>query len=387
MSEQTAVTVQEKEDAPVEWGTRGEVGALADRFAAMLPKANELTRAEVLTAAQYCRVMDLNPFRGEVYFYKSRGQMVVVDGYKALARWAGKKAPYSEWDENLPLDDGRVEHVRVWILRDDRREMLEMFTGMGAPWAEAIKMAATYADGVVTQADTLTRNNAPKDPPTGWTWRDVARKRAFKNAINLSHGAPSPRDIADMSWDVNGTKTLPEDWDGAEDLSQHEAEKLAALRANGREQQAVWQTLEPQEKQQRFEENNRLLHGDPDFEGFDTPPESPPGPDYESVPDQDAEPAPTPQATAKRANNQAAIKTGKWVGASVALAEAVPYYQDRHGAPDGWHMAGAAKKLGHSEITDDNLDEVIDALTDYAKAQMGLTDEQPQAELPLEGVA
>ena len=29
------------------------------------------------------------------------------------------------------------------------------------------------------------------------------------------------------------------------------------------------------------------------------------------------------------------------------------------------------------------LDEVIDAITDCAKAQMGLTDEQPQAELPL----
>jgi len=273
MTEERALT-KRKQDAPVEWGRRGEIGALADRFAVMLPGAKDMTQAEILTAAQYARVMDLNPFRGEVYFYKDRGKLCVVDGYKALARWAKKDMPYTDRYDLLPTDDGELVKVRCWILREDRKQFLREYTELGATFPEAFEIAATYADGVVMESETKTKRGDSRTAPTGWTWEQVARKRAFKNAINMSHGAPSPRDIAKESWEVNGIQTIPEDWDGAEVvLSQEEVEALAELRARTRETLDTFNELTPEERQVKAAENDRVLNGDPGFEGFgDEPP-------------------------------------------------------------------------------------------------------------------
>jgi len=269
MTEEKAVTVK-REDAPVEWGTRAEVGALADRLATMLPNAKDLTKNEILTAAQYCRLMDLNPFRGEVYFYKNRGQLCVVDGYKALTRWARNQAPYSERYEQLPVEDGQIVHVRCWIVRDDRRAIIGEYRKMGATFKEAFEMVAVYADGIVTEAE-----SSKREPPAGWDWDQVARKRALKNAINLSHGAPSPREIAELSWQTNGgVQTIPEDWDGAEELGAHEAERLAELNAQHRLTAENWQSLTKEQQAAKVETNSRQLYGDPDFEGFGDEPET-----------------------------------------------------------------------------------------------------------------
>ncbi len=52
------------------------------------------------------------------------------------------------------------------------------------------------------------------------------------------------------------------------------------------------------------------------------------------------------------------------------LSAAVPYYK-----PNGYHALGAAAKLGYSEITDANLDAVLDALTNYARDQKAAADQ------------
>ena len=83
--------------------------------------------------------------------------------------------------------------------------------------------------------------------------------------------------MAELSWETgNGVKTIPQDWDGTEELSGHEAERLAEMKAHDRTQQKVWDSLTPEQQQAKAEENGRILHGDPEFEGFDTPPEPPP---------------------------------------------------------------------------------------------------------------
>lgn len=360
-------TLAVRHDAPIEWGKRTEIAALADRFSTMLPNAKDLNRNQILAAAQYCRLMDLNPFRGEVYFFPGKGgNLAVVDGYKALTRWAADKAEYSDWYESLPLDEGEVYKYRCWVLRDDRKVHIKEWVEMGATFQEAREMAAHYADGVVTKSDTMTRDGRPKDPPTGWTWDQVARKRALKNALNLSHGAPSPREMAELSWKVNGTQTIPDDWDGTEELSAYEAERLAELRATDRERQAEFDQLTDDEKAQRLAENSRLLHGDPDFEGFGD------GPDYAQAEVWDAGEEETQQeeepATIRKAKG-AQVKTQNWAASFTSLKEDIGYYKN------GYHATGAAWKMGYQEITDDNLADVLDALRQYAQDQ--------QAQLPL----
>lgn len=369
MSEQTAVTVK-KIDAPAQWGSRAEVGALASRFSAMLPNAKDFTHNELLAIAQYCIIADINPYRGEAYFYKDRGKLQMVDGYKILVRWAKDKDSYQDRDEDLPCTDGQAEHVRVWILKDADRHKIKEWTELGAPWKDAFEMVATYADGVVTTGE------ATRQPPTGWDWRQVARKRALKNALNLSHGAPSPQEMAEYRYKVNGTQTIPADWEGAETLSQYEAERLAEVRAKGRNRQLAWDALTPDEQQATFEQNVTILRGD-ESDPFDDRQTASPAPQWNGATfdagEDEPDPAPEQKANGNGGNGKrgktAAIKTGKWAGASVALAERVSYYQKRDGTPDGWHMAGAAAKCGYAEITDANLEQVIAELEQYAADQ------------------
>jgi len=198
-----------------QYGSDEELHALADRIKETLSGVDKLTDNQVLMFAQYCRVTDVNPWRGEAYpFIDSRGEFHIVDGYKALVRWAKRQAPYSDKyelvTEGLAKDD---IGYRCWILRNDALPILTALVQSGLPGREAFEIAATSAIGVVTKNERWSRKyNKEISPPTGWTWDQVAQKRALKNALNLSHGAPSPQELAAGSWVVNDTQTLPEDW-------------------------------------------------------------------------------------------------------------------------------------------------------------------------------
>jgi len=266
----TALATTDKPDAPAEWGTRGEIAAFGQRIKTMLPGGDKLTDAQAMALGQYSMVMDLNPFRGEVYGFPGRGgQLCIVDSYKALVRWAKNECPYVDKYEPLPLEDNHAHHFRCWILRDDRKGEIQDWVNMGAPWRDAFEMVAVFSDGNVTKHET------GKQPPAGWTWEQVARKRALKNALNLSHGAPSPKELAAMSWDVNGVTTIPEDWDTSTAMSRQEVERLAELRAQDRDHKSAWDQLTGEEQQAQFEQNVTAMRGPADFEGFDTPPTPP----------------------------------------------------------------------------------------------------------------
>ena len=66
----------------------------------------------------------------------------------------------------------------------------------------------------------------------------------------------------------------------------------------------------------------------------------------------------------------ATVKTGGWQSALERLAAAVPYYA-KDGRPDGYHALGVAGKLGYREVTAENLDEVLDGLSQYARDKSG----------------
>ena len=235
MTEQTQVTVQPKADAPAEWGSRDDITALANRLKTMLP--GTLDAQEALLLAQYSTAMDANPFRGEIYAYKSRGKLVLTEGYKLLVRWARNQCQFYERYERITNDtdtipDGAIA-FRCRILRQDAVADLAALTQAGVP--NAYEICSTEAIGVVTTEDTWSKKyNKPVDPPKGWTWEDVARKRALKNALNRAYGAPSPREIAAETWRIEDTLTIPEDWQGTDGMIKIEAEANALYNANRR---------------------------------------------------------------------------------------------------------------------------------------------------------
>jgi len=235
--------------------------------------------------------------------------LTLVDGYKALVRWATKSAPYVDKFEELELADGQAYHVRCWILRDDRKTQIAEWVALGAPWREAFELVATHADGVVTV------NETKREPPTGWSWEQVCKKRALKNALNLSHGAPSPRDVAAMSWDVNGTKTTAADWEDipAEIVEEGQAPQLAKMRAEHRETMTAWEQMTEEQQEAKAADNSEALYGAEDFEGFDPPPDGPTWPDIfdSATPAPDDEPLPPDFLIVK-------VPSGKHVGKTMA---------------------------------------------------------------------
>ena len=235
MTEQTTqVAVQEKADAPAEWGNREDITALANRLKTMLP--GSLSAPEALLLAQYSAAMDANPFRGEIYAYQSRGKLVLTEGYKLLVRWARRQCNFSDRYDRLnggELEEGAIG-FRCHILRDDAKDTLTMLVEAGAPWKEAFDIVASSAVGIVTKSDMTSKQGKHIPPPKGWTWDQVARKRALKNAINLAYGAPSPREIAAETWRIEDTLTIPGDWDDTAEMTPAEAEATARYNAQRR---------------------------------------------------------------------------------------------------------------------------------------------------------
>jgi hypothetical protein len=89
----------------------------------------------------------------------------------------------------------------------------------------------------------------------------------------------------------------------------------------------------------------------------------------EAAPPQPAA-APTAQPAQPR-QKLATVKTKQWTQAATDFAASEPYYQ-ANGKTDFYHMIGAAAKVGYTEITDDNLAEVLVALRTYAQEQAQL---------------
>lgn len=229
MTDETAIV---KADVSLpELGTREDIAAYGRRLKVMLPGGDKLTDEQAMAVAQAAILSGANPFRGEIYgFPDKKGKLVIDEGYKLLVRWAKKEMPYTEWYEPFDAEPAGSIGYRCFILRQDNKELLSTLLKTGVPLERAQIMTTTDAVGVVGKGEMTKR------PPQGWTWDQRARIRALKNALKLSHGAPSLTDLAHESWNVNGTQTQPEDWrDVTPQMSKTEREAMAAYNADLRE--------------------------------------------------------------------------------------------------------------------------------------------------------
>ena len=234
MSDQEKAIVVTPPDMPEEYGNREQIAALGARIKALVPGANKLSDVHAMAWAQYCMMTDTNPFRGESYAWEDKdGKFHIDDGYKVLVRWAQRQCPYTRSLEPLTKVAAGDIGYTCYILRKDAEDTLRLFVSLGASFDEAYRRAATSAVGVVTRDEMFYTNKTqyraagdPVAPPKGWTWDQVAQKRATKNALNLAYGMPSPKELASESWMVGDTRTRPEDWENLhyERASDREAE-------------------------------------------------------------------------------------------------------------------------------------------------------------------
>lgn len=263
-TEESLTTAESPDTAMIiGWGNRAELREIATRIRRFVPGADKLSDAQCLSFAQYARITDANPVRGEIYAWDSKGDgtgdLIMCDGYKLLTRWANKQAPFSQWYEDVPTDGGDIGK-KCFILRTDQRPLLQVLIQAGAPWREAVDMIATTAVGIVKKSDMWSKKyKSAISPPKGWTWAQVAEKRALKNALNRSHGMPSPGEIARESWMVGDTATIASDWEECTpEMSPEERARLAAMHARARQQEP-----DPRTPEQVLTQNGAILHGTP----------------------------------------------------------------------------------------------------------------------------
>lgn len=292
-------------------GSGDQIEEYGKRLKYVLPGGEKLTPFSAVRAADYGKAIDANIFRGEIYAYEDSKGLHIVEGYKLLVRWARRQSDFFDIEEELTDDEklGRdldpTEDIayRVWILREDKLPALEKLANLHKRLGDenayelARREVAQCGIGVVTLKDRTfwdkkKQQRVPQDPPTGWTWHDVAIKRALKNALNKAYGIPSPKEIAEETWRVGNVETKEEDWEIVEeempDASQEQRELLAASLALQREREEENAQLTPEQRQERFKENCELMGQPPeDFEGFDTP-EGPP-PEQEPPPEENGE--------------------------------------------------------------------------------------------------
>lgn len=291
------------------YGTETEIEQYGQRLRHVLPGGENLSAVSAVRAADYGRAIDANIFRGEIYAYEQGGKLTIVEGYKLLVRWARRQSDFFDSAEEMTREELEAEGCdpdedigwKVSVLREDKLGALAKLAeimracGVPEPYAQARAEIGQVGTGIITKKDRTTKKGEAKDPPVGWTWDDVAKKRALKNALNLAYGVPSPREIADESWRVGDVVTTEEDWqeayNGERDYTPEEQALLAAAAALERERKAQFDALSPDEQQAKVEENCRAMgQPDPDFEGYDPGPEPPPLTDEEI-----AEPEPEPE--------------------------------------------------------------------------------------------
>lgn len=218
---------------------------LGHQIKTLLPGGEKLTVNQAISLGNYATLTRANPFRGEVYgFTDFKGQLKLVDGYKLLVRWAKKIAEYDEkYSERLAsgvegIQEGDIGY-RVTLMRYDKKSSIREYIDLGATFKEAYDLVANQAVGIVFKKETWSKTkNKPIDPPTGWSWDQVARKRALKNVLNIAYAMPSIEELARLNWEVDGQETKPQDWakQGTYQTT-GEAETHARLTAQERERQ------------------------------------------------------------------------------------------------------------------------------------------------------
>jgi len=219
--------------------------AIANRMLATIPKAkkeaNQLNLVDCVIGAQIALSRGLNPL-ADIHLWKDDdGTLNWTEHYTVYVRWAERKEPYQERYTKLDgLPEGAIGY-RCYILRQSGQWMFQ--TILNAALAnqknvdDAVDMAwenaAKSAIGLINKAE----QNAARFPPRGWTWDQVARKRALRNAIREAYGTPGPDEIAvSGNWEVDATPVTAEDIAQIPDfIPPEQAEEYAKLVANNRQ--------------------------------------------------------------------------------------------------------------------------------------------------------
>lgn len=177
------------------WGDRDIVREMSDRLYHLHPAAREFGQQGVIMLAQIAITHGANPLpsSGEVWIWRGRDGSPQVDlGVNYYRRVANKTdmviwveeprimTPEEREEEGLGEND--IGAICKAAMLSDVQEIMDK---LDCNYKTALDMVARTATGVVAESDQTYQSGGRKgqdiDPPSGRSWRWVARKRAEKD--------------------------------------------------------------------------------------------------------------------------------------------------------------------------------------------------------------
>ena len=278
MSDEKAIVVQDfdVDGTAIEmYGGRAMIRELTTRLMGLHPAAREVGESGMRAVAQLAVLVGANPLpsTNEIHVWTEHNRITVDLGINYFRRRANELGGIYWVEQPRVMSDREYQEYGIdpqleigSICKGARIEKIRQLLDLGLPFEAAVNGNARTGVGLVNRNAT-----AKNGRPLSWTAFKAAEKDLCRALFpNLEQPPDNAPNLLEIVPDVE-----PEDgdWPG-ETLSAEEAENLARLKVTSREAREGWNAMTPDEQRTRFEQNNRALHGDPDFDGFDWPDET-----------------------------------------------------------------------------------------------------------------
>jgi hypothetical protein len=262
------------------YGSRGVVRELMSRLMNLHPAAAEVGKAGMLAVAQMAILIGANPLpsTNEIHVWVDKRGSVTVDLGVNYFRRRARELGGLMWDfEPRIMTEQEYQGYGVdpsvdigAICRACRVSDLQMYLSMGIP-PELAFDKAMERNGRIGIGTVNRRAEPKKGRPLAWTALKAAEKDLCR-ALFPNLEQPTAEEKEAILAAVPHSEPGDSDWDGPT-LDAVGTERLVQMRVAARESRTEFEAMTPEEQAVKVADNSRALWGDPDFEGFDTPPE------------------------------------------------------------------------------------------------------------------
>jgi len=272
--------------APIQQVDKSEITDMVNRIKTIVPGGDAMTVAQITVIAQESILYRTVPGR-DVHYFLSRGNLQRVYDYKYLKNFANFKEQLLSGEQSATIEEQfrpltEQEKITHGIEPDciaalctiktprERRAFaaeVKQYLEMGFDNDLAIKLAketygeiGTSAVGVIDPNE-LDRNGKKSEPPTGWSFMQLAEKLAFKNAINRKYGIPAADEMQALAYSM-AQRAVPNDWKNVDPLVARDTQaKLANLTAVAREVKERDGSISPDARKEEMTRNVILMRG------------------------------------------------------------------------------------------------------------------------------
>lgn len=356
MTEERQVAVREHDlrgTALERYGERAVARELMRRLMMLHPAAREVGEQGMLAAAQLAIVVGANPMpsTNEIHIWMDKGRANLDLGINFFRRRANELGGIYWVDDPRVMTDQEREQYGVErdcigaIAKGARLDKVYELLDRGLPWEAAVQGVTRIGIGTVHQ-----KARAKEGRPLSWTALKAAEKDLCRALFPNFEQPPAPEHWLEVVPNGNGGNLTEPD----------AAENMARMQAHQAVIDAEWEAMSEGEQQDKFEQNVKVLRGDPGFKGFDDEPQQ--GPDWDTAPEQ---PEPTDNSGEPEAEVPATVHNPH------ELLEALgplAYYKN------GRHALNALNKVKGTDLKNWPADpamltEALTLLTNYANEQ------------------